>query len=128
VAGYSRPEVGMSRAGFWPSSTIAGVRYLWYTPRKEPAAVFKTTTTPDLDYPGAISWRLLGEITPSLYYYAGKSYITAGDYVSPYWYFNSSSGPMGKIRLSNHHTQLWKNRGKQEVKTAPAFCLIYRLI
>jgi hypothetical protein len=28
---------------------------------------------------------------------------------------------MGKIRFSNHHTQLWKNRGKQEVKTVPAF-------
>ena len=39
----------------------------------------------------------------------------------PLLVFQQLVGPMGKIRFSNHHTQLWKNRGKQEVKTIPAF-------
>ena len=44
----------------------------------------------------------------------------------PLLVFQQLVGPMGKIRFSNHHTQLWKNRGKQEVKTGSRVCLLYR--
>ena len=91
--------------------TIAGVVIFMVATAKKPAAVIVTTTTQTSTIPSDILAPYLVK-TPSLYYYAGKVTITGADYVlTPYWYFNTSSGQWVK----SASLTITPNYGKIEV-------------
>ena len=96
-------------------------RYLHGGHRKEAGSGDHHDNHTDIDYSERYPGALPGENAVALLLRGESHRFRKQLRPHPLLVFQQLVGPMGKIRFSNHHTQLWKNRGKQEVKTVPVF-------
>ena len=92
--------------------TIAGVVIFMVATAKKPAAVITYDDHTDLDYSERYPGALPGENAVALLLRRESYHHRRRLRPHPLLVFQQLVGPVGKIRFSHHHSQLWKDRGK----------------